>query len=111
MRTDPARTWPIARGDAGELALLGVPQRLGRGDPPTRETFDQFLPLEAVGGEGWLAQVLAALLPRSLAWAWWAPSRAVGVARLSAGPMPSVVSPAALERVVSRAWFWKGVTL
>jgi hypothetical protein len=111
MKTDAARTWPIARREVGAFAWLGLPQRLGDGGLPTRETYDVFPPLEAVAGQDWLARVLAVLLPRTLTWAWWATSRPSGLERLSPGAMPAVVPLRSLDRVLTRSWFWRGVTL
>lgn len=105
------RNWPIARSEAGDFLLLGLPQCLGSGELPTRESCDRFPPLEAVAGADWLMCLLSVLLPRSLAWAWWAPSRAISLARLSPGAMPAAVPLRSLNRVVARSWFWRGVSL
>jgi hypothetical protein len=111
MKTDTPRTWPIATLETSQFAFIGLPQRLGSGQLPTRETYDLFLPLEAVVGEDWLAQILAVLLPRTVAWAWWTPSRTKGLRQLALRAMPAVVSLRSLDHVVGRRWFWEGMTL
>ncbi len=111
MKTDNARTWPIAKLETSRLTYLGLPQRLGNGRIPTRQTYDLFLPLEAVAGEDWLVQILAALLPRTVAWAWWTSSRTEGLRRLAPRAMPAIVPLKSLDHVLGRRWLWRGMAL
>lgn len=111
MKTDRPKTWPIATIESGRFAFIGLPQRLGSGELPTHETYDQFLPLEAVAGDNWLAQILGVLLPHTATWAWWTPSRTKGLMQLAPRAMTAVVSLKSLDHVMGRSWFWRGMTL
>jgi len=111
MKTEAVRTWPIATRRFGGLMLLGLPQHLGDGQPPRRENFDEFQPLEAVAGADWLEQVLGLMLPRDLVWAWWLPTRIPVLRQLAPGTLPDAVRLQSLSRVLSRRWFWRGMSL
>lgn len=111
MKIDGARTWPIATLETDRHTLIGLPQRLGDGVLPTRETYDLFPPLESVVGDDWLSRCLAVLLPRPAVWAWWAPSRREGPGWLAPAAMPAVIALKALDHTLSRRWFWRGMTL
>lgn len=111
MKIDGARTWPIATLETARHTLIGLPQRLGGGKLPTRETYDLFPPMEAIVGDNWLSQCLGILLPRPAAWVWWVPSRREGLTRLAPAAMPAVIALQTLDHILSRRWFRRGMTL
>ncbi|GAB6904561.1 hypothetical protein DESC_740024 [Desulfosarcina cetonica] len=111
MKTDPTTTWPIAVQETQSLTFLGLPQRLGNGMPPTRETYDRFPPLDAVAGDDWFARILSVLLPRTVVWAWWAPSRTRGLKAITAHTMPADIPLTTLTYAVKRRWLLHGRTL
>jgi hypothetical protein len=111
MKTDPLTTWPIAIRETRPLTFLGLPQRLGDGVPPTRETYDRFPPLESVAGDKWFARTLSVLLPPTVVWAWWAPSRTRGLHAIAAQKMPAEIPLTTLAQAVKCPWRLHGKTL
>lgn len=111
MRTEGERRWPLASRRLDACVLIGVSQRLGAGTPPTAQDIARDPPLEALAGPDWSAAVLAQLLPRDSAWAWWMPTNSPALQQLAPSRMPQPVPIGAGAAVSGRRHFWRGTTL
>ena len=77
------RTWPIARSMRDSLCRLGLPQRLGDGQPYDAESYRSFPSLEEVAGDGCCRAILSELLGDPGLVAWWTTAEVLKTSGLS----------------------------
>ena len=94
--------------DSGRT-FIGIPDHLGDGQ--LLRAGDDWPPLEDMCGEDWSKAVLAQLLPRERAWAWWTRTALYRKTNLATVSVPDTVDLANLQRLETRSLLLRRMTL
>jgi hypothetical protein len=101
--------WPITVETNAGWTYIGIPDRLGDGQPLRAD--DRFPTLEQLAGDNWSGAILRQLLAEPRAWAWWTRTESYKGAGLSGQRASDRIDPAALTTVAARRWLLQGMTL